>query len=221
MNSAEAVTRLRSDLDDVALPLLWEDTELYGALDSAQKTFCRLTQGIPDVLPLPLVVDTEWYVRDPRILKIRGGRRLYTDNTSIGRDVPVMAYAEFKRSGGYFDSRSGPCSVLVEGEKKGYLRAYPKPSIADPLELSVLRLSLTLDVGDDDEFEIDEQHHIFLLDGAKALLYLKQDSQTYDKTAAADADARFKAYCFECKQQQERAEFGTGVVEYGGLEINC
>lgn len=221
MNAAELVTALRVDIDDVAEPHLWTDAELYRAVDQAQKTFCRLTQGIPDVLPIDLAADEEWYERDPRILKIRGVRRLYADNTSIGRPVIVMSFAQFQASGQYFDSRSGPVSVLIDGERKGYLRAYPMPSIEDPLEVTVLRLPDDIENGSTAELEIDERHHEFLLDGAKARLYLKQDSDTLDKKQAADADARFKAYCFESKQEQERNEFGVGTVAYGGYEINC
>ena len=222
MNSAELVDRLRDDLDDFADPELWTDTELYSYVDSAQKSFCRLTEGIPDILDLPLVVDEfgvgqEWYVRDPRILKIRGVRRLNKDNQSLGRSVAVMSFSQFRSEYGYFDSRSGPTNVLIDSEKKGYLRAYPVPSVADPLELTVLRLPKTLSDGDDDELEVDEMHHLFLLDGAKALAYLKQDSQCYDKTAAADARNRFEAYCAKCKGEQSRIEFGVGVVAYGGL----
>lgn len=217
MNSAELVERLRIDLDDVAEPELWSATELYSYVDGAQKNFCRLVEGIPDVLDLPLVVDQEWYVRDFRILKIRGVRRLHTDNPRIGSDVQVMSYAKFKATCGYFDSRSGPTSVLVDSEKKGYFRAYPTPSIADPLELTVLRLPNTLTDGEEQELEVDEMHHLYLLDGAKSLAYLKQDSQAYDKTAANDAKLRFEAYCARCKQEQSRNEFGVGVTAYGGI----
>ncbi len=160
MNAAELVDRLRSDLDDLEDPELWTSTELYSYVDAAQKNFCRLVEGIPDVLDLPLEVDTEWYVRDPRILLVRGVRRLYSDNPSLGSDVQVMHYAKFKASCQYFDSRSGPVQVLVDSEKKGYFRAYPVPSIADPLELTVLRLSDTLVDGTDEELEVDEMHHM-------------------------------------------------------------
>jgi hypothetical protein len=215
MNAAELVDRLRTDLDDLADPWLWSSAELYSYVDSAQKTFCRLTEGIPDVLDLPLVVDElgvgqEWYVRDPRILKIRGVRRLNANNTSIGRSVAVMSHSQFRNGWDYFDSRSGPTQVLIDSEKKGYLRAYPVPSVADPLELTVTD-------GSEAELEIDEMHHIYLLDGAKALAYLKQDAETQDKTAANDARQRFEAYCTRCKGEQSRIEFGVGTVAYGGL----
>ena len=217
MNSAELVDRLRIDLDDVAEPELWSGTELYSYVDSAQKNFCRLVEGIPDVLDLPLVVDQEWYVRDFRILKVRGVRRLHTDQPRIGSDVQVMSYAKFRTTCQYFDSRSGPVQCLVDSEKKGFWRAYPVPSIADPLELTVLRLSDTLTDGEEEEMEIDEMHHLYLLDGAKSLAYLKQDSQAYDKTAAADAKLRFEQYCRRCKDEQSRNEFGVGVTAYGGI----
>lgn len=217
MNSAELVERLRDELDDYADPELWSDTELYSYVDSAQKSFCRKTEGIPDILELPLVVDQEWYERDPRILHIRGVRRLYSDNNSIGRNVEVISFARFRTTAQYFDSRSGPVQCLVDSERKGFLRAYPVPSIADPLELTVLRLPATLADGEEAELEVDEMHHLFLLDGAKALAYLKQDSQTYDKAAALDARNRFEEYCYRAKGEQSRNEFGVGVVAYGGL----
>lgn len=222
MNAAELVDRLRSDLDDVAEPYLWSNTELYSYVDAAQKMFCRQTEGLPDVLPMNLVVGVdgagqEWYERDPRILKVRGVRRIDHTNPSIGRGVSVLSFAQFQRTCQYYDSRSGPVQVLVDGERKGFFRAYPVPSVADLLELTVLRLPDTLGDGSDAELEVDEMHHLYLLDGAKSLAYLKQDSQTLDKAAANDAKQRFEAYCFRCKQEQSRTEFGVGNVAYGGI----
>lgn len=216
MNAEELYTRLRVDLDDVALPYLWSSGELYSYLDSAQKTFCRLTQGIPDTIPLPLVTDSEWYPRDKRILKIRGATRL-RDNIMLGRPVRVIDYATQANECGYFDSRSGPVSDLVDSQRKGFLRAYPIPNHGATIELSVFRLPNTIEDGSDDELEVDEMHHLFLIDGAMMMAYRKHDADTLDKTKAAEAEARFRGYCAESKQQQERNEFQPGTVRYGGL----
>mgnify|MGYP001583675879 CR=1 FL=1 len=65
--------------------------------------------------------------------------------------------------------------------------------------------------------EVDEQHHIYLLDWMKHLAYLKRDSECYDKQASDDAAARFTAYCAQCKAEADRYRSKVHVVGYGGL----
>lgn len=217
MNAAELVERFRADIDDVALPYLWSDAELYSYLDSAQKTFCRKTQGIPDVLTLTLVASTEWYERDPRIRKIRGATR--SVSAGIGRRIDVWDYATQRAQCDYFDSRSGPINDLVDGQRKGYLRAYPIPNAAGTVELSVYRLPDTIEEGSEAELEIDEEHHLFLTEGMFALAYRKHDAETFDPKKAATYDKSFSDYCFQAKQEQERNEFQPGTVAYGGYPL--
>ena len=64
--------------------------------------------------------------------------------------------------------------------------------------------------------EIDEQHHLHLLDGMKRLAYRKEDAETYDRGRADQFDAAFYAYCDQAKAERERREHKYRTIPYGG-----
>jgi len=212
MNTTELLADLRTELFDSVAPYFWSDGTLYKYIDDAQKQFCRLTYGIEDArsFKLKVVPDTEWYKYDPSILKVRS-----VVDAATGRDVPLVPVEKMASMNLRFDGLKAPIRNLITGLEKGSFRAHPMPSVAATLDMRVFRLSNTVGAGDD--FEIDEQHHIFLMLWCKHRAYGVQDADTYDAKKAAEYQEKFERYCAAAKVEQSRLMHSAGAVVYGGI----
>ena len=213
MDTTELLKQFRAEVFDTAAPYLWADALIYTYIDDAQKQFCRLTYGIEDArsFTINILADgTEWYAIDPMILKIRDA-----NEQSTGYEIPLIAVEKMREKGMKFDGKQGPVRALVTGMEKGYVRAHPKPNTATVLELRTFRLSR--DVGSGDDFEIDPQHHLNLLDWVKKRAYSIPDTDTYDPRKASEYEASFKTYCAAAKLEQSRIRRPVGTMSYGGL----
>lgn len=218
MNSTELIDTFREEMNDNVAPYLWSDTLLYRYLDDAQKMFCRKTEGIEDssttaITRLDIQAGVEWYAADKRILKVRKAF-----DTATGHELPVVNMEKAGAEGIRFDGRAAPLKALVAGLEKNKLRAWPKPSDAATVSLSVFRLPLEpiTDFGDQ-ELEVGEQHHLALLLWVKHRAYGKEDAETFNRAKGEEYEARFYAYCAEARKEQERARRTVGTVIYGGL----
>lgn len=217
MNAGELLRNFRLQIDDVEEPYLWSDEEVYEYMTDAERMFCRKTEGIeearlPDICQLSIVPATEWYPISPLVLKLRWAQRGDT-----GRNVWVNNPEKSLRDDIRFDGHAGPLRALIAGMSKGFLRAWPVPNETVTINLGVFRLPLEARTGENDEFEIDEQHHIHLLDWMKHRAYNKHDADTYDPKLAEKYEQAFYAYCFQALREQERARRQVGTVIYGGL----
>lgn len=217
MDSTELLGVFRDEMSDTEAPYLWSDTLLYRHFDDAQKMFCRKTEGIEDsstpaITRLDIQAGVEWYATDKRILKIRKAF-----DTATGRELPITNVERAGADGIRFDGRAAPLKALVAGMEKHKLRAWPKPSAATTVDLSVFRLPLLPITGPDQEFEIDEQHHMSLLLWVKHRAYGKEDAETFNRSKSDEYEQRFYLYCAEARKEQERARRVTGTVLYGGL----
>jgi len=65
--------------------------------------------------------------------------------------------------------------------------------------------------------EVNEDHHIHLLDWMKHLAYLKRDSETYNKKASDEHAALFINYCSAAKAEAARYRSKVRTIQYGGL----
>lgn len=65
--------------------------------------------------------------------------------------------------------------------------------------------------------EVDAQYHLDLLLGMKALAYSKQDADTFDKTKADEADAKFVARATNAALDKARREHKPRLMTYGGI----
>jgi hypothetical protein len=216
MDSTELLDTFRGEVSDAVAPYLWSDVECYRFMDSAQKMFCRLTDGIEDslskVTQLSIVAGTDWYKLSPLVLKLRTAVR--ADN---GRRMTVIEAENLERAGIRFDMVPGVPRTLVSGLGQNMLRVHPMPSEDAALALTVFRLPL-LPIDDaGQEFEINEMHHEALLLWMKHRAYSKHDAETFDKGRAKDYEDAFQAYCAAAKREQNRRRHPAGVVQYGGM----
>lgn len=212
----------RSEVNDLAQPFLWTDDEVYHYMNEAQKMFCRLTDGISDattsaVVNIPLAAATEWYPLHPSILKIRGATFL-----SNGRPIDVLNYEDMAPKGMRFDGRTGPVRAMIIGMEDFKVRVWPMPDVnsIDSIILLVFRLPLKDITEDSTKFEIDDDHHRYLLDWMKALAYSKQDAETYDRGKSLEFEGKFRNYCEQAKIEQRRKRHKNRTMGYGGLPMS-
>ncbi len=212
MTTTELLALFRIEVFDLELPYLWSDAWVYGAIDAAQKQFCRDTFGVADArsYTVAIVPGTQWYDIDPSILKIRDAI-----DAATGRPMPIIASEKMHENEMKFDGTTGPCRALIAGLEENTLRAWPIPAFAMTIELRTFRLPITVEAGDD--FEIPEQHHRYLLHWVKHLAYGVQDTEAYNKSAYEMYAGLHAAYCAKAKAEQTRARRPVSTVTYGGI----
>lgn len=226
INALELLEAFRSDVVDDALPYLWSDSEIYRYADSAYVMFVRLTGGIHDftssVTRVPITAGEALSDVSRSILRFDSAHLV-----STGRELEIINWPEraaLRRDDYgakvnlYNDPTPGEVRFMVIGNQRGKVKWVAVPREDDEVQLQVYRLPL-VKIEDDNHplDEVDEQHHICLLDWMKHLAYLKRDSECYDKQASDDAAARFTAYCAQCKAEADRYRSKVHVVGYGGL----
>jgi hypothetical protein len=213
MNTTELLSVFRQEVYDTVVPYLWSDSLVYTYIDDAQKQFCRKTYGIEDSRTFKLTIKadgTEWYAIDPLILKIRDAI-----DPATGKDVPLVSVEKMTDNGLLFNGTVGPLKALITGMDKGFVRTIPKPNVASTVELRTFRLPN--DIGAGDDFEIDPQHILGLLDWVKCKAYRVQDAETSNPKKAQEHEQVFEAYCARAKVEQSRARRPVSTVSYGGL----
>ena len=212
MDTTELLNLFRTEVRDLEQPYLFQDEQVYAYINAAQVEFCRRTQGIEDgrTFKLNVVPGEEWYALNKRILKLR---KAYF--TATGRPVEVINQERAEQQGVRFDGRPGPLKVLVAGIQKDSLRAWPLPNEAVEVTLDVFRLPKP--VGEGDQLEVDEQHHMALLHWVKYLAYGVNDTETFDRRKSEEYEAKFIAYCERADAEQTRYRRQVGTVQYGGL----
>lgn len=216
MDSSRLHELFRSEVADIAEPYLWADDEVFHYANEAQKTFCRLTGGLPDattpaVTQVTLTAGNPWAALSPLILKVRGV------NGADGRYIDPLNFEDLQERKIKIGDLHATPTVLILGMETDKVRAYPVPVANEILELLVYRLPLKAINDFDQKIEIAEQHHVALLMWMKHLAYSKQDAETFDKGKAADFESAFRNYCFSAQIEKGTAKHKTRVVSYGGL----
>lgn len=222
----------RADMRDEAAPYLWSDVELYAYMDEAQNEFCRRTGGLADsssaVCSIAVTAGAPYAEYDPRILKLRDLRR-----QSDGRNVQIINFEDlgtqgmmsddygrfnlWTAGGVKFSDLSGEIKAVVVGMDANKLRIVSTPLEDDVLLAIVYRLPLNSITPSSTAFEIDPQHHRYLMYWMKHLAYTKPDAETYDRGRAVEMRDLFAAYCDNAKAERERREHKYRSVAYGGL----
>ncbi len=226
MNSTELVEAWRANVVDTAKPYLWSDEEVLRFAADAYRMFVRLTGGIPDFLSDATVVDivAGEPVADlhPSVLRVMSATRR-SDKQPIeilnATDLNKMRssdYGQIKQL--VMDTLEGPVRYMIHGMQKGKVRWVQVPLAGDTADLHIYRLPLA----DITEFEqelseVEDQHHIHLLDWMDHLAYKKKDADAFDAKASESGRALFEAYCKGVRAEWERYKHKTRVVSYGGL----
>jgi hypothetical protein len=217
MNSYRLRDLFRLDVDDTVAPNLWSDDEVATYADEAQKMFCRLTGGIGDATSSLCSVDISagepFTPFDPRILKIR---RIQRDSDAT--PIQMLNFEDLDSAKIKLDNTTGFVTKVVIGIEPFQLRWMKVPLANDTASLIVYRLPLrTITSAVNSLLEIPDQHQRPLLLWMESLAYAKQDSDTFDKTKAADKEAKFRAYCAAAFAEGERLRHKPRFTMYGGI----
>lgn len=225
MNSNDLYDAFREDIVDTALPYLWLDDEVFRYMDAAYRMFVRLTGGISD------------FTSDATVVEISAGEALADLHPSVLRimsankasdeqDLTIINMVDeaTTESDDYFQllrsirsTQTGAVRKMIIGAERNKVRWINVPEVSDTVNMHIYRLPLVhVTDGSHPLDEIDDDHHIYLLDWMKHLAYKKQDSETFDKTKSDDAEETFKKYCAQVKAEWERYKHKTRIVQYEG-----
>ena len=225
MNSGELLSLWRSKIVDTAKPYLWSDEEAWLYMNAAYKQFVRLTVGIADFTSDATTIDViaaeATAEIHPSILRVMDayksdGSELIVANITDKDFMITSDYGFIRRL--MMDATPGPVRYMVIGAERGKVKWVQVPLTNDTVSLNVYRLPL-VDVADENHplDEVDELHHIALMDWMSHLAYLKDDAETFDKTKSAEAAATFRTYCSQVKDEWERYKHKNRTVAYGGI----
>lgn len=213
MNSTTLLDYWRAQVMDQALPFLWTDDEAWAYMNDAQLQFCRKTEGIPDattpeVVQVPVELGEIFADVHPSILTFREAHLL-----STGDSLDILNHTDVRK----WDNASGNVTAMIVGMERNKVRWNKTPTVDDEVDLLVFRLPLTTIDAADQEFEIDEIHHLYLAEWMSHRAYLKPDVETFDKQASDRARMNFENYCAQVSAEQRRYKQKPRAVRYGGI----
>lgn len=227
MNAGDLYDRFRLDVVDQAKPYLWSDDEVFGYMDTAYQLFVRDTEGIADTTSAVTVVNVTagqpFSDVDPSILNFRQAFLASTNEELT--IVNAQEMSSVRVADGYGVIRSlntynlpGPVRYMVIGLQRDKVRWAQIPVVNDTVNLVVYRLPLLPITDPSQEFEgVAAIHHLYFLDGMKALAYRKQDAETFDRARANECEMRFTQYCAKAKAEWSRYKAKVRTVVYGGI----
>ena len=213
-------------MKDEVRPYFWTDDDILRYMNAAYREFVRLIGGISDFTSDACEVNIAAgeAVSDlhQAILRVMSASRrsdnhdiTIINSTDLGK-LKVRDYGTVSTL--RLDNTTGPVRYGVIGMQKGKIRWINVPLEDDVAELIIYRLPLrTIDDFDQELDEIDEDHHIHLLDGMRQYAYLKTDADVYDPKAADKAKIDFEAYALRVKGELERYQHKPRATTYGGL----
>jgi len=213
--TVEELLRLyRVEVADLEVPPFIDDLTVVSYIDDAQKMFCRLTYGIEATRGFHITLRTgeAWYKLPAGVLDLR---EAWLD----GRPLDIVPMECMRDRGLRLQELpDGWLRALITGLEKNTVRL-PAPAGAElngqRITLSVYRLPTPIETVSD-ELEIDEQHHQHLLLWVKYRAYDNHDAEMFNRRKADEYEARFRAYCAQAKDEQNRAYHPAGFIAYGG-----
>ncbi len=227
MDLQDLILNFRKQVSDQSTPYLWDDDEaLLYAID-AQDKFVRMMGGISDngttgagtaLTDLALTANTPTTAFSPHILRIRSAKLLtaernikIVDESQISSMLDSSDYG-FPTAVSLKDDDTGSVQYAIIGLEDNRLRWYKVPATDDTCRLHIYRLPYPRITAQEDDLEIDEQHHLHLIKWMKYHAYSKEDAETYDKDLADKNEAAFIKYCTEAKAEKDRQRFTPRVV---------
>jgi hypothetical protein len=225
MDIKTLISAFRTDVCDDVQPYLWSDKEIIRYINDAYLMFVRLTGGIPDTYSeaaeVAITAGNSTVSVNSSVLRIMNAYR-----GSDGKEVTVINPTDlyllnkddYGRRYTLSSTAEGEVEYLVIGEGQHTGRVINTPIEDDTLKLYVYRLPLNrVESTSDNLDEVDEMHHLHLIDWMKHLAYKKQDSETLNPDGSMMAYEDFSKYCRLVRLEWERAKHKTRVVQYGGL----
>lgn len=227
MNTSELYDEFRQRVRDVSKPYFWTDTEVFRYMNEAYRMFVRLTGGIPDVTSdeakIQVTAGEKFADISPLVLRVMTAQLASNGNvvnvvnsTDTGALTSRSDYGQVRSLAS--DNVEGPVRFMVIGLERTKVKLINVPVVNDTIEMEIYRLPLDKLTDKGQELpDVQEEHHIYLVDWMEHLAYLKHDADTFDPQASNAAEDRFKSYCSMAKGEWERFKHKTRTVSYGGL----
>lgn len=214
MNSSELWSMLESELTLLGSEMLVE-AERWRYVNDAYFMFARLSGGIPDstseATEASITIGVDEAELHSSILRITSARR-----ASDGGAIEILNTADMDRFAGR--TGRGPVNYLLVGEQAGVGRWIDVPAANDTARLTIYRTPLKKITGPSQKLdEIDEMHHLALLDWLKYLVAKRPGTSYFNPQMAADYAGVFRGYCAQVKGELERAKYRNRTVRYGGI----
>lgn len=195
MNVADFIEAFRSELADKEEPPLWSDEEIAAYLNQAVQEACERAyliedRSTPAVCAIALQPGVDTYSLHASVFEIK---RL----TYQGRPLGETSVDALDADSPGWEARQGQprCFIFEQasGVQPARVRLMPTPNQAGAVALTVYRGALKPLNADQDAAkpEIHERYHARLKDWIYRCAFLKQDSDTQDKSRAAEFAAQF------------------------------
>ena len=230
MSAAESVVSIfRSDTRDNVVPYLWTEDEAYEYLSDAYQRYVEFSGGIPDFVSDELVVTVSAGDRmvdlHPSILRVINAFRGSDSREVITHNLEDVGTNTRRSTDDYGLTRErmmanqpGEIRYMVLGVAPDKAMLVDTPIVDDTLNMYVMRTPFDTEVTTDSTLsDIPSRHHRALVLWMKHRGYNKQDADTYNPKASAEAEVAFRNYCAGIKAETARKMAKPRVVSYGGI----
>ncbi len=227
----------RRDLADPELPgsedgsdtpdidSLWSNADIAAYLNEAQIEVARRARALRDVLTITIVVGTAEYTLPDYAFRIREAHlnTVDVDLDVVNKDTMDAGRNSHDDYGSYIGTTfpstiTGQPFKLIDDEKTGKFRLYPKPVTADTLSVHVYRIPKNelADLGTALELT-SPRYRRALLCYMKFRAYEKDDSNMADPKAAQDWERKYEVAMAQLVPEEKQRFRRAGTVRYGGL----
>lgn len=215
--TAKIVALIRAKLDDSVTPYLVSDDEIAAALDEKQHEFAERTLCLTDSenFSISVLADDPWYVLDERIIKVREGylttaKTVVQAISSAALDSITLA-DDYGKSPSNWRTSTGTPWAMVTDIAQGSVRLVPQPVTTDTIELTAYVYPTKL-TSISVELVIPDRWRQHLIAGALSVLFMAQDTETYDPKSAAQWGRVWESSVLKAVGTIERNTRGPGVV---------
>lgn len=192
MTLGEIIALFRQQADDATSRPLWDDTELAVWANEAEIEACRrarllIDSRTPELCQIQLVPGEAFYPLDPRIIYLRRVKL-------ASRTIPLehCDYRDMDWNAPGWESHTGQVMSYVRGLDTSQLRIYKIPTVADTVNLLIVREPLEPMVDPSDTPEINPRWHKNLADWMLYRGYSRKEAQTSDMELALKHLAMFE-----------------------------
>lgn len=181
-------TLFRQEADDANSPYLWSDAELNDYANDAQNEACRRARLLVDSTTAAICQYTVASSGSGSYLIALDSRVLFVRRARLAsRTVPLarMFLSDIEEQVPNWEAATaGQPDRYIPDYQTGYVRLYRPSSVADTLNLTVVRMPLTDMSADGDVPEIHTAWHRSLRFWMLYRAYSKHDAETYDEKKA-------------------------------------
>jgi hypothetical protein len=211
MTPQDLIDQFRLDVGDSVEPYLWSTAELVSYAASAEFALVRGLGGILDrssaATQAVVTAGNQFVPKHPAILDVI---QAYLAGEQCELDIVPAHEIDM------FDAQPGPVMAMAKDGDDASFVLDTLPEANDTLRLVVFRLPLKRVTDESARMEVADKHFDGMLLGVKARAYMKDDAETFDRSRAADFEARFAAYVTQAMLEVDRIREPVRTVRYGG-----